>query len=466
MLNPDIRISRSMFACLKPFWVIRPRVHDRDTCLCKLHENSRLVHDKLKQLKALPACTLEDVLKHVVCSGDIKNRQCMTNDCKWCKGRRLPFLSDIPLCEGVVSWYQWQSVCETVDNKKVRKTVKRKVSGTVQDLKRSYAELIKCLKPHVYTIVNQHNVMSAKKEDLLQNEVLLHVDFSENWTVKTLTAVQSAHFGASLQQVTLHTGVTYFQNNQTMSFCTISDSTYHGPTAVWSHLLPVLIHIRQKYDHVNILHVVSDGPTPQYRNRYNFYLASAIPGILGFSKTWWNFSEAGHGNGPADGVGAAVKRLADRCVLADMDVSNANALYTALKPMTSIYLFLVDHFITLSNTQDIPPVPGTVQIHQVLAEPSGRILYRNWSCYCNKHTMCKCIKPKAINVGEVDKSGIHIPRECFSSEGEWAVEDVPLCETSDLFVQYFVLTDDGLLFPADIQAVNNLATDPAAVSSL
>ena len=78
--------------------------------------------------------------------------------------------------------------------------------------------------------------------------------------------------------------------------------------------------------------------------------------------------------------------------------------------------------------------------------------------------MCKCIKPKAINVGEVDKSGIHIPRECFSSEGEWAVEDVPLCETSDLFVQYFVLTDDGLLFPADIQAVNNLATDPAAVS--
>lgn len=155
------------------------------------------------------------------------------------------------------------------------------------------------------------------------------------------------------------------------------------------------------------MHIVSDGPTTQYRNRYNFYLASVIPSLLGFQKTWWNFSEAGHGN--ADGVGAAVKRLADRCVLAGMDLPDASALYTTLKPLTTIQLFLVDQFISLSDSLNIPPLPGTMQVHQLLAEPSGQIQYRRWSCCCCQRTMCSCIKSKKIYVGDIDKSGIHIP---------------------------------------------------------
>jgi len=34
-----------------------------------------------------------------------------------------------------------------------------------------------------------------------------------------LSTVQSAHFGSSLQQVTLHTGAAYFADTQCMSFC-------------------------------------------------------------------------------------------------------------------------------------------------------------------------------------------------------------------------------------------------------
>ena len=232
-LNPTVKVSRSTFVCLKPFWVLRPRVQDRDTCLCKLHENSRLIHDKLRQLKLIPPCTLEDVLKHVVCNRDVTNRMCMINECKWCKDRSLPFVSDSSTSnDEAITWCQWQAVSESVDNKTVQRTVKRQVAGTVQDLKREYKELVQKMKPHVYTILNQYAVLSAKKEKLQQHEVLIHIDFSENWTIKHLSAAQSAHFGASLQQVTLHTGVAYFQNNQTISFCSITDNSNHGPTAV------------------------------------------------------------------------------------------------------------------------------------------------------------------------------------------------------------------------------------------
>jgi len=49
----------------------------------------------------------------------------------------------------------------------------------------------------------------------------------------------------------------------------------------------------------------------------NFDGITVVPGFLGFQRTWWNFSEAGHGRwgAMADGVDAAVKRLADRRVL-------------------------------------------------------------------------------------------------------------------------------------------------------
>jgi len=350
-------------------------------------------------------------------------------------------------------------VSESVDNKTVQRTVvKRQVAGTVQDLKREYKELVQKMKPHVYTILNQYAVLSAKKEKLQQHEVLIHIDFSENWTIKHLSAVQSAHFGASLQQVTLHTGVAYFQNNQTISFCSITDNSNHGPTAVWSHLIPVLINIRQNFDQVDTLHIVSDGPTTQYRNRYNFYLASVIPSLLGFQKTWWNFSKDGHEKGPADGVGAAVERLADRCVLAGMDLPDASALYTALKPLTTIQLFLVDQFISLSDSLNIPPLPGTMQVHQLLAEPSGQIQYRRWSCCCCQRTMCSCIKSKKIYVGDIDKSGIHIPVGCFTTVTDHVTEEA----NNFTAIQYFMLTDDGMLLPAELvnDPVSNPADDP------
>jgi hypothetical protein len=41
--NPTSTVSHSTFCSLRPFWIVQPSARDRETCLCKLHENGNLV---------------------------------------------------------------------------------------------------------------------------------------------------------------------------------------------------------------------------------------------------------------------------------------------------------------------------------------------------------------------------------------------------------------------------------------
>lgn len=91
------------------------------------------------------------------------------------------------------------------------------------------------------------------------------VDFSENYGCKYSEEVQSAHFGASKGQVTLHTGVLYLnglntvecqqgygkQKQKCISFCSMSDSLRHDAAAVRAHLLPLLHLVKKQYVQVD-----------------------------------------------------------------------------------------------------------------------------------------------------------------------------------------------------------------------
>ena len=53
--------------------------------------------------------------------------------------------------------------------------------------------------------------MRRIKKQLFNKEMLLYIDFSENYGTQHYTEIQSMHFGASHGQVTLHTGVLYYR---------------------------------------------------------------------------------------------------------------------------------------------------------------------------------------------------------------------------------------------------------------
>jgi len=49
--HPQLKISYSMLCKNRPFWIVRPTVRDRDTCLCKTHATTQLMADKLSITK-------------------------------------------------------------------------------------------------------------------------------------------------------------------------------------------------------------------------------------------------------------------------------------------------------------------------------------------------------------------------------------------------------------------------------
>jgi hypothetical protein len=292
-----------------------------------------------------------------------------------------------------VEWYEWQT--KKIDKPKqtdkgtegiktVTITLKETVNGTLQHLTDDFQEELRKICKHLYNRFNQYKALRILKEKITINDALLHFDFSEKFSGKYASEVQSMHFGASQTQISLHTGVLYTCEGP-RSFCTISDNLKHGTPGIWGHMKPILHFVKERYTSVDNLFILSDGPTTQYRCKENFYLLSKIPLDMGFKSVKWSFLEAGHGKGPPDGVGAAIKHAADTSVLQWSDITNAQTLFKCLSDKyIDVELFLVEgndieRIEALLKPMSIKTVSGTMKIHQVIYYTYAKYsyIYRN-----------------------------------------------------------------------------------------
>ena len=66
-------------------------------------------------------------------------------------------------------------------------------------------------------------------------ELVLLIDFSENYACKYGTEVHSVHFGASRAQCTPRTGM-FYTVDHSQGFATISESLKHDPAAIVAQL--------------------------------------------------------------------------------------------------------------------------------------------------------------------------------------------------------------------------------------
>lgn len=103
------------------------------------------------------------------------------------------------------------------------------------------------------------------------------------------------------------------------------------PPAIWAHLYSVFNMVRDGYQVINCLHVLSDNPVTQYKQEGNFYLLLKEPFKEGFKQISWNFFEASHGNWAPDGVWDTLKRSADKIVYHGGDIPNVKAMFRQLK---------------------------------------------------------------------------------------------------------------------------------------
>ncbi|CAH0732005.1 unnamed protein product, partial [Brenthis ino] len=399
--NPNAKCSYFYFTKNRPFYVVTPTVDGRDMCLCKVHTNAAAKIKALKQKRVISALDLSTLISETIC--DSTKKECMFGTCNQCRDKEFKINSDS--VRGKIQWFEWvreQEIYLKNDKKfKAVKNAKRLKEDTIENMVKNFQEELKSIKKHIFNMKTQFKNFRQCVDEIRANEAVILVDFSENYNCKCTEEIQAHQFGGSRNQVTLHTVVVYVYDKdkkyEALSFCTISPCNIHQPAAIWAHLHPILIKIIENYPGIDTIHYFSDGPFSQYRQKANFYLACTKTFSYGFQAFSWSFFEAGHGKGPADGIGGFLKRAADKKVATGTDVTDALQFYEVLKESSKIQLFYVTKEEIDGIQRDIPknllPLPGTKEVHQIFSKSYGQLMSRNLSCFCSRG-LCECLRPK------------------------------------------------------------------------
>ncbi|CAH1114857.1 unnamed protein product [Psylliodes chrysocephalus] len=325
---PRITISYSSFCKLRPFWVVFPTAQKRETCLCILHDNFELLTTKLKSSKILVSGMPTNVIKEICC--DVRNENYLLRVCKDCLGNEIKILDFNK--EEVISYEKWITKKVEIsikgETKMCQKTIKEKVECKKEEAVNHFKKLVPSFLKHTQNIVHQYHAIDVIKKQLAVDEVLIHIDFSENYGCKYGKEIQSAHFGGSKQQISMHTVIIYYKKKnapdmKNVSLCTMSENLRHDPSAICAHLQPVFDEVQHLVPNLRTINFLSDGPSTQYRNKKMFFfMAKYISNAVGAEQLRWHYSEPGHGKGAPDGVGGCLKKMADRLVSHGKDIPN------------------------------------------------------------------------------------------------------------------------------------------------
>ena len=128
---------------------------------------------------------------------------------------------------------------------------------------------------HIYNIRRQFQELRHLTEQLNQDEIIIHEDFSENFQLKHQREIMASHW--SNEAVKVFTAVVYYKDHNKdlkhLSYALISDELPHDKGSV--HVFnKALLDAVSKNIFFKQVHYWSDGAGSQFKNRFN--LASVL----------------------------------------------------------------------------------------------------------------------------------------------------------------------------------------------
>ena len=192
--NPAKSVSLTKFQRLRPENCRLVNFTNRSTCLCKVHQNIAL---KLKMLKENKIVETENPNSFIKSSGDDK-------------------VSDMleKLKNGSVKFEEWRRVEVEVKCKNGTVTKAKRIKVVQAALERDtfidlFLKDISEFRNHCARITNHFTAVQDIKRKLLPSEVMIHMDFSEDYRCVTKDEIQAAYWDCT--RVTLHPVVAYFR---------------------------------------------------------------------------------------------------------------------------------------------------------------------------------------------------------------------------------------------------------------
>lgn len=258
----------------------------------------------------------------------------------------------------------------------------------------------------------QASFYNDRKSSLLQGEVIVTADFSENYAFILQDAAQGFHWNNS--QATIHPFVIYYKDSEKLchlSYVIISDCLHHDTVAVYLFQKYLMAYLKTQLASPSKIHYFSDGAAAQYKNRKNFINLCHHEEDFGISAQW-HFSATSHGKDACDGLGGTVKRLAARASLQrpyDEQIMTPRQLFDwACNNIPSVafeycsseeyerqQIFLEDRF------QRARTIPGTRKLHSFVPVSREKLRTRYFSSSTTFKDVSVSIRENELSLEEI-----------------------------------------------------------------
>jgi len=366
------------------------------TCLCEVCENAVLLSKGLDlacKKKAIPT-NPHLIVEEYTCSSD--NKSCMSSDCEDCKYHGLIYEdfvkdddqsdnSDGPQPQSnsdsdddnssvVCRYYKWMKGADGY-------LAKIKLQVPINDALALWQTTIETIKLHIHTKRRQFAEIRRLTDNLSDNEMLIHLDYSENYKCKEQNEIQSAYFGN--KSFSLFTACTYYMKDgllEKLPITITSEEKDKSRIASMSCVNMAINHSKEKIGReIKTVHVVSDGCSAQFRSRFVFNLFLHIQKDVRFE---WHYNEAHHGKGPMDGIGGTLKNLVHRKVMSGAVVINTPKEFAdyanSVCKVDSLFMGKEDLLLEPVEIADALPIPTTLKVHKVRRVSEGDSFYNEF----------------------------------------------------------------------------------------
>ena len=321
-----------------------------------------------------------------------------------------------------ITYHKWETTQEQQKGKLVSCVNLIKKVSERQHFISELQESLPAFRAHCGHVQMQYNRIHHMKVTLRPGkDIGVQLDYAENWSATYLREISSAYYDKKM--ITVHPMVTRHRSEQGVlvakSFVGVTDVLAHSFPMTFTFLKMLMKQIKE-HTALEVVHFISDGPSSQYWNRFTCDMVAHFRILFGAEASWL---EKGHGKGPCDGVGGAVKKLADNLIKTAKIIDSSERFYREVSQATDVMILLRTQEADMeASACEIKSwasvsVPGLMETHMIVGT-EGYIWTKPTSCF---HACCYTAPKFIPNCDGWKRSKMVFPQEIDE-------DDIPINE--------------------------------------